>query len=1233
MQQFTFKRDTLPILTVLADRVKDQQLFFICDFTCDDIEQWKAIGFDWTVQMHTYEEVIEMADDMNCQLYVFDGNEVKETYDFESAVKITVNQQISKNDTQNASPVYENGVGGEITGAGTIDPGEYCNLTFTPNPGYTFAGWFSNDGALLSQDEEYSFIVDHTLTIIARSNLQWYNVNLTSENESKGTVSVSGATNSRAAYGTELTVSFERKTGYTLDSFEVSNGDNTQDIISSPTKVIVNGNVTGTAIWSIYKVTIDAKVDPEGTGSWSDNVNSSLQEGVSSQITFTPGENYNFVNTTYATIESPTGEESTTSQQLTIDFNWYQGRKVTAHTSPKTYTVTLNANGGTVDTSTMQVVYNTAIGEIPTPTRNEMISTSYTFAGWYTAAVDGEEVNSSTVITSDMEIFAHWTETTRSYTLTYNANGGEVSPASKSVLYGAEYGDLPEPTKAATAQYTYTFAGWFTDAEAGTQVTSSTTMTTAGATIYAHWTATVNEYTVTVKAGYRDTDGTGDYTEATTGGTATGGGEVEYGNETVINASPATGYLFDGWYTALNDGVQASTLEEYDVKSVTEDITLYALFTKQYFNVNVTKGENVVTATPETQRVAYNGTSTTITATVSEAYNTPTFSISGTGTLNDAGNGTCTVSNITTNITVTASTTIKTFNVTVEANYRDTDNAGAFTAGTTGGTANGGGTINYGSDTTLTASPATGYTFMGWYEDNEQLSASATYQLTNITADREIEAWFQKNWFTVTYVAGDYIESVAPTSERVPYGGGISTGSTATLMTNTAQYAYSFDGWYGPDGAQLTTNIHVADIGQSITENKTVTAKGTRTTQQYVITIAVSPNGAGTTTNTLTADYGDNIQLQATPASGYVFDHWENSQQEDLGSTNPLQVTVTGTETYTAIFTVETVTLTVETSPEGKAETTGGGEYEIGETAEYGIDFSTIDPNYIYGGVYHKPTKTKVTMDTSKTVTVPLVTRTYAAVVNSNIEHCTVDTMYKSGAYNSQVVFNFTPEEGYQITGYKYISSSSLAVYNTTITATGNANVEAYKYGSNSETPDITITAIERPAGSSSQYELEVKSTLYSKDGFTDLIMNLVQNLDTMKLGDIENFYMAAKLPKGTRLIPAFNGNVQCRWITDNVGTGGYENYRYQIINSDSENPSIAQGYWVLLADSTIFNAGDEVAIYITAISPVVQAMQEVGRIEQNYDTLVPGQSGNTLTLTLDRNYCIWPVVEAITTT
>lgn len=69
------------------------------------------------------------------------------------------------------------------------------------------------------------------------------------------------------------------------------------------------------------------------------------------------------------------------------------------------------------------------------------------------------------------------------YTLTYNANGGNVTPTSKSVTYDATYETLATPTRSG-----YKFNGWYTSASGGSQVTSSTLVKTAGNhTIYAQW--------------------------------------------------------------------------------------------------------------------------------------------------------------------------------------------------------------------------------------------------------------------------------------------------------------------------------------------------------------------------------------------------------------------------------------------------------------------------------------------------------------------------------------------------------------------------------------------------------------------------------------------------------------------------------------------------------------------------------------------------------------------------
>ena len=64
----------------------------------------------------------------------------------------------------------------------------------------------------------------------------------------------------------------------------------------------------------------------------------------------------------------------------------------------------------------------------------------------------------------------------------FNANGGSVSPATRSVVSGAAVGALPIP-----ARDGYAFDGWFTAASGGSQVTASTVVK-VDVTYYAHWT-------------------------------------------------------------------------------------------------------------------------------------------------------------------------------------------------------------------------------------------------------------------------------------------------------------------------------------------------------------------------------------------------------------------------------------------------------------------------------------------------------------------------------------------------------------------------------------------------------------------------------------------------------------------------------------------------------------------------------------------------------------------------
>ncbi len=99
----------------------------------------------------------------------------------------------------------------------------------------------------------------------------------------------------------------------------------------------------------------------------------------------------NLTNGTY------TAKKEETSDKITITTN--------DGTTVKTYTITFDANGGEVGTSTKEVTENSTYGELPTPTRD-----GYNFLGWYTSETDGDKIESETnvTITESQTLYARW---------------------------------------------------------------------------------------------------------------------------------------------------------------------------------------------------------------------------------------------------------------------------------------------------------------------------------------------------------------------------------------------------------------------------------------------------------------------------------------------------------------------------------------------------------------------------------------------------------------------------------------------------------------------------------------------------------------------------------------------------------------------------------------------------------------------------------------------------------
>jgi len=92
--------------------------------------------------------------------------------------------------------------------------------------------------------------------------------------------------------------------------------------------------------------------------------------------------------------------------------------------------------------------------------------TAHTLTGWKDSSGTEYAPGASYTVTSDMTFTAVYTTAPRVYTVTISAGGGKFADGTTAnKVYTGGYGDatgisLSNPTKDATAQYTYTFSGW-----------------------------------------------------------------------------------------------------------------------------------------------------------------------------------------------------------------------------------------------------------------------------------------------------------------------------------------------------------------------------------------------------------------------------------------------------------------------------------------------------------------------------------------------------------------------------------------------------------------------------------------------------------------------------------------------------------------------------------------------------------------------------------------------------
>ena len=179
----------------------------------------------------------------------------------------------------------------------------------------------------------------------------------------------------------------------------------------------------------------------------------------------------------------------------------------------------------------------------------------------------------------------------------------------------------------------------------------------------------------------------------------------------------------------------------------------------------------------------------------------------------------------------------------------------AVTLNTNGGTINNGNVTSYtyGVGATLpTDVTRTGYTFKGWYY-NENLTGSPVTAISNIeTGNKEYWAKWEINQYTVTVKPENGEADITITQD---YGTAIAAPADPT------REGYTFTGWDRDIPATMPA------------ENMTVTAKWK--VNQYTITF--DTNG-GSEITPITQDYGTAITAPANPTrEGYTFIGWDKA--------------------------------------------------------------------------------------------------------------------------------------------------------------------------------------------------------------------------------------------------------------------------------------------------------------------------------------------------------------------
>ena len=534
----------------------------------------------------------------------------------------------------------------------------------------------------------------------------------------------------------------------------------------------------------------------------------------------------------------------------------------------------------------------TTVGSLPVAP----IKPGYNFGGWYTAINGGgTQFTESTVVTANSTVYAKWNS--YSYTVTYDDQAATtpVYPKNQTVVSPTTIvGSLPtSPIKTG-----YIFGGWHTAVSGGGTEFTASTVVTANITVYAYWSSYA--YTVT----YDDQGATTPVYPTT---------QTVAAPSTTVGSLPTppmkTGYIFGGWYPAINGGGTQFT----GSTAVTANSTVYAKWNSYSFTVIFDDQGATTPVTPGTKIIISPATTAGPLPTPIKTGNT--FG----GWWYNAPNGSWTV--------FTASTVV-TANTTVYAKWTSIQYTVTFNS--QGGSAVASQSVNYGALATQPAATyRTGYTYGGWFKEAGCINYW-NFATEKVYGNVTLYAKWTINQYTVTFNSQG---GSAVASQPVNYGG------HATTPTAPTRTGYTFGGWFKEAGC---TNQWVF-ASEIINGNVTIYAKWTPT-----ITATSGANGAISPSGSITVTSGTDKTFTITPSTNYHIDDVIVDGDSKGAVVTYTFTNVTSPHSISASFTINTYTITAASSANGAISPSGSIAVAYGTDKTFTITPST---NYHIDGV------------------------------------------------------------------------------------------------------------------------------------------------------------------------------------------------------------------------------------------------------------------------------------------